>query len=179
MSRGKVLLIDGDLRKPSVHRAFHKPGEPGLSNYLSGNAQVSEIVYPTESDNLFFIPAGTVPPNPTEFMGSRAFTELLAELQGEFQHLIIDTPPIIGFADARALSSLMDAVLVVIKHHSTTRAAGQLTRQLLLQSHSASIGVVLNMVESRKMGYNGYYKYYDYYNSYYQLYHNNGREDHK
>ncbi len=179
MSRGKVLLIDGDLRKPSVHRAFHKPGEPGLSNYLSGNAQVSEIVYPTESDNLFFIPAGTVPPNPTELTGSRAFTELLAELQGEFQHLIIDTPPIIGFADARALSSLMDAVLVVIRHHSTTRAAGQLTRQLLLQSHSASIGVVLNMVESRKMGYNGYYKYYDYYNSYYQLYHNNGREDHK
>jgi Mrp family chromosome partitioning ATPase len=101
---------------------------------------------------------------------SKAFEDLVLHLRGEFQHLIIDTPPIIGFADGRALSTLADGVLLVFKHHTTSREAGRLAMQLLQQVNARILGGVLNMSRKDRLGYGGYYGYYKYYDQYYKRY---------
>jgi succinoglycan biosynthesis transport protein ExoP len=84
--------------------------------------------------------------------------------------LVLDTPPIIGFADGRAISTLVDGVLLVFRHHSTSREAGRLAMQLLIQVNAQIIGGILNMTESDKLGYGAYYGYYKHYSKYYNKY---------
>jgi capsular exopolysaccharide synthesis family protein len=169
-SNKRVVIIDADMRKPRIHTIFGQPGQPGLSNLLSGGISLAEILYPTQIPNLFFIPAGTIPPNPVQLVTSEAFTELLQELEKDFKHVIIDTPPLIGFAEARAISSLAEGVLLVVKHHATSRGAVRLAVQLLGQVSAPLLGAVLNMVQSDKLGYGGYYGYYKHYSHYYKQY---------
>jgi capsular exopolysaccharide synthesis family protein len=170
----KVVLIDGDLRKPSIHQIFQQPGQPGLSNFLTGSASLSEVLRPTLVPELFFIPAGAIPPNPVQLVTSEAFKELLESLEQDFHHVIVDTPPLIGFTDARAISSLAEGVLLVGKHLSTSRAAMRLAVQLLAQVRAPILGAVMNMARRDKIGYGGYYGYYKYYSHYYKNY-----SDHK
>lgn len=164
----KVVLVDADLRKPQMHNIFQQPSQPGLSNFLSGNAGAEEILRPTEVPDLYFIPSGAIPPSPAELLTSKAFEELLLDLRREFQHVIIDTPPIIEFADGLALSGLVDGVLLVLKHNATRRDAGRLAKQLLDQVNARVIGTVMNMATANRLGYGGYYGYYKYYSKYYK-----------
>ena len=97
----KCLIMDCDLRKPSLHKVYSLPLQPGLTNYLTGNADLESIIRPTDVPNLFFIPAGPTPPSPHELLNSTAFQSLLDRLRQDFQHIIIDSPPVIGFADGR------------------------------------------------------------------------------
>jgi len=170
-SNGKrVVIVDGDMRKPVIHTIFDQPGQPGLANFLSGGASLAEILKPTQIPDLFFIPAGPVPPNPVQLVTSEAFTELLKELKRDFNYVIVDTPPLIGFTEARAISSLADGVLLVVKHHETSRGAVRLAVQLLAQVRAPISGAVLNMVQSDRLGYGGYYGYYKHYRHYYKQY---------
>lgn len=166
----KVLLMDIDLRKPTLSRSFQVPHQPGLSNFLSGGAPLAEIIHETQIPNLFLMPAGTIPPNPIPLLASQNFADLLKDLSREFQNIIIDTPPVVGFADARMISPLVDGTLVVFKHHTTSREAGKLAVQLLTKANARILGGVLNMVQRGKMGYGGYYGYYRYYSRYYKSY---------
>lgn len=166
----RVLLIDADLRRPHIHQMFEAPLEPGLSNYLTGTAEAIEVVKETPVQNLYIIPAGPKPPHPIQLLSSLAFRSLVEELQQEFSHIVIDTPPIIGFADARVIARMVDGVLLVIKHHQTSRDAGKLAIQLLNQAYGNILGVVLNMAQSDKMGYGGYYGYFKDYHKYYDRY---------
>lgn len=166
----KVVLMDIDLRKPSLSRSFQLPPQPGLSNFLSGGASLAEIVRPTGIPNLSLIPAGSIPPNPIPLLASQNFADLLEELGRDFQHIIIDTPPLVGFADARMISPLVDGILVVFKHHTTSRESGRLAIQLLTKANARILGGVLNMVRHGKLGYGGYYGYYRYYSRYYKSY---------
>lgn len=168
MQGRSVAIIDMDLRKPSLHVAFEKSVQPGLSNYLTGNASKEEIIESTEIPNLTIIPAGTVPPNPTDLLVSRTLKDFVEELRGRFQHLIIDTPPLLGFADARLISPLADGVMLIIKHHSTPRETGRLARHLLMQMNTRVIGAVLNQVSIDRPGYGSYY--YRYYTKEYHQY---------
>jgi len=168
----KTILIDADLRKPTIHKILDHSGQPGLSNFLTGGASLDEILCPTHIPDLFFIPAGAIPPNPVQLVTSEAFKNFLEQLGEDYQHIVVDTPPLIGFTDARAISSLAEGVLLVVKHHATSREAMRLSVQLLAQVHVPILGAVLNMVEKDKMGYGGYYGYYKYYNSYYKQYNN-------
>lgn len=170
MNNRQVVLIDADLRKPMLHSILQQNIQPGLSNFLTGNATAADIVRPTFIPNLFFIPAGTIPPNPMQLLSSQTFIDLLKDLRQDFQHLLLDTPPIIGFADGRAISTLVDGVLLVFRHHSTSREAGRLAMQLLMQVNAQIIGGILNMAESDKLGYGGYYGYYKHYSKYYNKY---------
>jgi polysaccharide biosynthesis transport protein len=167
----KCLIMDCDLRKPSLHRTYSVTLQPGLTNYLTGNARLEEIIRPTGVPNLYFVPAGPTPPNPNELFNSMAFKNLLNHLRQEFQHIIIDSPPIIGFADGRSIAANIDGVLFIVKHHSTTREAGRLAVQLLSQSHCRILGGILTMARKDRLGYGGYHKYYQYYNKYYNRYH--------
>jgi succinoglycan biosynthesis transport protein ExoP len=166
----KVLLLDADLRKPNVHTLFQQDQSPGLSNFLTGSASREEIIRESFIPNLYLIPAGDAPPNPVALLTSLDFEEFLRDLQEDFQHIIIDSPPIIGFTDGRIISTMADGTLLVIKHHITTREAGRLAVQLLSQVNCKILGGVLNMAHKNRLGYYGYGEFYKYYSKMYKQY---------
>jgi capsular exopolysaccharide synthesis family protein len=139
-----------------------------LTNYLTGNATLEEVLRPTAIPNLTFMSAGPTPPNPGNLLNSDAFKELLQQLRQKFNHIIIDTPPVLGFADARFVSTLVDGVLLVVKCQFTHKSAGRLAHQLLNQA--PMLGAVLNSVGVHGQTYGGYYYYYNH-DKYYSKYH--------
>jgi capsular exopolysaccharide synthesis family protein len=163
-----VVVIDCDLRKPRIHHIFKLPSEPGLTNFLTGSATLEEIFCPTDIPNLTVICSGSKPPNPAALLNSEVFKDLLLQLRQKFHHIIIDTPPVLGFADARFISALVDGVVLVTKFNVTQKSAGRLAHQLL--SQAPVLGVVLNKVDSYGLGYGSYYYYYQYkyYSKYYE-----------
>ena len=162
-----VVLIDCDMRKPRVHQIFQHDLQPGLTNYLTGNATLEEVLRLTSVPNLTIMSAGTHPPNPVNLLNSEVFKDLLTQLRKQFQHIIIDTPPILAFTDARIISALVDGVLLVTRHHSTLKNAGRQAQHLLSQINAPIMGAVLNGINTSE-GYGGYY-YYNYksYSKYY------------
>ena len=172
----KCLVIDCDLRKPRLHKVFKAPNRCGLTNYLTGGATLEEVIKLTEVPNLYCLPAGPTPPNPNDLISSTAFTKMLGILRQDFQHIVIDSPPVIGFADARTLSVLSDGVVIVFKHHSTTREAARLAVQMLAQNNSQILGGILTMVEKDRLGYGAYHGYYKYYDKYYKSYNDSTEE---
>jgi len=169
MHGSKTVLIDADLRKPSVHKVLQMPSAPGLSGYLSKNASFSEILHPSVVPNLTIIPSGMVPPNPTELLASDMLQDLISNLLKEFQYIIFDTPPVVEFADSRVLSSFTEGALLVMRQNYTTREAGLLAKHLLFQVNAKIIGAVLNMATTNRLGY-GYYGYYSYNKRYLSYY---------
>jgi polysaccharide biosynthesis transport protein len=172
----KCLIMDCDLRKPSLHKNYSLPLQPGLTNYLTGNATLEEIIRPSAIPNLYFVPAGPTPPNPNELFNSAAFKNLVNHLRQKFDHILIDSPPIIGFADGRSIAANADGVLVIVKHHFTTRESGRLAVQLLSQTNCRILGGILTMARKDRLGYGGYYGYYQYYHKYYKGYHGHGED---
>lgn len=163
-----TLIIDADLRKPKVHSIFRDNLEPGLSNYLSGQVALGDIIKASSVPNLFYITAGTIPPKPVELLLSENFVELINSLREDFQHLVIDTPPVLAFADARAISSHVDGVILVVKHNYSHCQSTRLTVKLLEQVNARIFGAVLNMAVSERVGYGPYAKYYANYANYYK-----------
>jgi succinoglycan biosynthesis transport protein ExoP len=161
LNQRHVVLIDGDLRNPKIHKTFQLELQPGLSDYLTGSATLEEVIYTSTIPNLSVIPAGTQPPNPGNLFNSATFKNLLTMLRQQFPHIIIDMPPVLGFADARFVSPLVDGVLLVAKYRFTHKIAGRLARQLL--SQAPVLGVVLNSVHASGQTYYDFYKYYSKY----------------
>jgi capsular exopolysaccharide synthesis family protein len=157
----KCLLMDCDLRKPRLHEVYNVTNERGLTNYLNGSATPEEIIAPTLVPNLYIIPAGPVtPPNPNDLFASETFKKLMNLLRQQFNHIVLDSPPVIGFADARSLAFHADGTVLAIKHHSTTREAGRFAVKLLSQNGFQVLGGILTMARKERMGYGGYYLYY-------------------
>ncbi|KEA64212.1 Capsular polysaccharide synthesis enzyme CpsD, exopolysaccharide synthesis [Marinobacterium lacunae] len=163
----KVLLIDADMRRPTVAKNFEFPvGTPGLANLVAGTAKLEDCIKSVEGD-VDIISAGTVPPNPLELLSSQRFAKALQVLESRYDRIIIDSPPTQAVSDALVLSTHANALIYVIKSESTAiplakRGVGQ-----LLQNNAPVTGVVLNQVDvkkAKKYGYNygGYYDYYGY-----------------
>ncbi|MBV1790204.1 polysaccharide biosynthesis tyrosine autokinase [Marinobacterium sp. D7] len=163
----KVLLIDADMRRPTVAKNFEFPvGTPGLANLVAGTAKLEECIKSVEG-NLDIISAGTVPPNPLELLSSQRFAKALQVLESRYDRIIIDSPPTQAVSDALVLSTYANALIYVIKSESTAiplakRGVGQ-----LLQNNAPVTGVVLNQVDIKKAkkygySYGGYYDYYGY-----------------
>lgn len=155
----KVLLIDCDLRRPSCHEVFGYRKEPGLTNYLVGSGEYDDIVRPTEVPNLFVIPSGPVPPNPIELLGSPRMRELIEMNRDLFEYLVIDSPPVLGLADAVVLATLSDGLVLVVRAGLTPRDIAQRAKRHLRDVNARIIGAVLNDVDVR----GGDYAYYSYY----------------
>lgn len=164
-----TVIIDCDLRKPRVSKIFDLEAQPGLTNYLTGNAKRDEILRSTPIANLTVIPAGPQSPTPSNLLNSEIFKDLLVQLREKYSHIVIDTPPILGFSDARIVSVLVDGVLLVTRFNSTHKTAARLAMQLLGQINAPLMGGVLNDVETSGMKY-GAYHYYNYkvYSKYYE-----------
>ncbi len=163
-SNKRTLILDADLRKPRVHTVFNANRFPGAIDYLFEQAQLDEIIRPTELENLSYITAGTIPPNPSEMLGSEQMKMFFAEIKKKFDVILIDSAPIIAVTDSEILSTMVDATLLVVSAEVTELDLMEKSVELIKQSSSSFIGTVLNNF-AYKSGYGSYYKYYYYYSS--------------
>jgi polysaccharide biosynthesis transport protein len=159
---GKVVLLDCDMRNPRVHRIMGVENTAGMSTYLSGNSDLSTLIQQTDIPNLFIVSAGRIPPNPAELLGSSRMKQGIALLDEYFEHIVIDSPPVLSVTDARILGSMVDGVVLVIKGGETPKEAVQRTKRLLQEVHAHVIGTLLNNVDVRSADYYYYSKYYYY-----------------
>jgi polysaccharide biosynthesis transport protein len=156
----RVLLIDADLRRPSIHKTLGIGPGYGLSNVLTGSAQLEQtIIHSTILPNLFLLPAGTPPPNPAELLASSNMREVLAQLREQYDHIVIDTPPTLSVTDAVILSANADRVILVIRSGQTTKQALRRSRDLLTQVNAKLSGVLMNAVDFSSPDYSYYYEY--------------------
>ncbi len=159
----QVIVIDSDMRKPRVHKVFSQENGVGLSNFLSGNAPLESVIKKSEVPNLCYIPSGPIPPNPSELIGSKLFKSMMESLGERFDHIILDSPPVLGFADTLILSTSMDGVILVALGGKTPRETLQRAKEALLQVNAKILGVVINRVDIQRSDYGGYYYRYHYY----------------
>jgi exopolysaccharide transport family protein len=174
----RVLLIDADLRRPSIHKTLGMGPRPGLSNVLTGNLELQDVVSETSIwPNLFVLPAGTPPPNPAELLASAAMKSVLSTLQESYDHIVIDTPPTLSVTDAVVVSALAEAVVLVVRSGQTTKQALRRSRELLSAVNARISGVLLNAADLRSPDYHYYYEYQGKYaQGYYQ---DEGSEEHQ
>ncbi len=154
----RVLLVNADMRRPVLHEIFQVPKEPGLSDYLVGAER--QVRYRTHVDGLEVIPCGVVPPHPTELVGSSEMDRLLRESADEFDHVIVEAPPILGLADSLVLCSRVDGVVLMVASGVTSKDAVRDAVKRLRTVHAPLLGTVLNMVDTRSHEYGYYNRYY-------------------
>jgi len=155
-----TLLVDADLRRPIVHRAFNLVQEPGLTDVLVGRAQLREAIRPNVVPKLDVLPAGALPPNPSELLGSEAMRRLLDQLRTQYETVIFDSPPALAVTDASVLGASVDAVILVLRAGETEEVAAQRAAEQLRRVQARIAGIVLNGVEKDRD------RYYNYYSSY-------------
>lgn len=152
----KVILIDCDLRKPSIHKKFKLSNTLGLSDVIVEKESVTNVGY-KYNKNLTVLTSGKIPPNPAEMLGSKAMTALLDALKKVFDYVIIDTPPIQAVTDAQILSTKADGTILVVRAEKTKKDSVHNSVSLLKKVNANIIGTVLNGLE---MNNNNYYYYY-------------------
>ena len=155
----RVLLIDADLRNPSLHTLFDCVAKPGLSNYLAGHARVDEVIGRTENPHLSFIHSGPPPPNPTDLLGGGRLPQLLADAERDFDMVIVDGPPVMGLGDATLLASATTGVLMVIEAGRTHVRLVNAALERLRLGRAHIIGAVLTKFNPRRSGYGQSYGY--------------------
>jgi capsular exopolysaccharide synthesis family protein len=162
----RVVLVDADMRRPRVHKIFYPLANAegrGLSSFLAGGSG-HELIRRNGESNLRFIPAGPVPPNPVELLASSRFSGLVKELEKRYDRVIIDSPPMQGFADTLVVSRNVGGVVIVSSVGETTREALRHFKKNILNVNSTILGCIINKVDlKRRHGYNSYYNY-GYYN---------------
>jgi tyrosine-protein kinase Etk/Wzc len=158
-----VVLVDCDLRRPRVHEVFEAEREPGLTQWMLGYCSAEEALRSTRVERLSVLPAGTLPPNPSELLGSGQMLEVLRELQARFDLVILDTPPVLLAPDASVLAAGADGVLLVARAGVTDRNAARDAAQQLAKVGAPVMGGVLNDPEGKtRHGYQAYYSYHRY-----------------
>jgi len=155
----KVLLIDADLRHPSLHSIFSVANRSGLSNLLANQCTYGEIVHQTTIDNLYLVTAGPVPPNPTELLSSDKLKEIIAFWREEYDVVLIDTSPVMAVADGLIVSSVSDGVILVVQAGKVKREFIMKTKEKLELAKANILGVVLNNKKYSKSEANQYYYY--------------------
>jgi len=158
-----VLVLDADFRRPMQHTIFKTAKEPGLSNVLAGVAALDRAIRPDSLAGLDILTCGRDIPNPSEMLNSKAFAELLEELSGKYDRILIDSPPVMPVTDACILGAICDVTLLVLRAEKSTRKTAQHACDSLSGIGAQILGAVVNDV-SRKKGWYGYYHYgYQYY----------------
>jgi tyrosine-protein kinase Etk/Wzc len=155
----QVALLDCDLRRPRLHEVFGVSREPGLTQIILGYSDNGEAVLPTPVEKLFLVTSGTLPPNPSELLGSERMREVLEELRARFDMVILDTPPVLVAPDASVLAASADGVLMVVRAGVTERGAAHEAAQQLRTVGGNLVGTVLNDPDAKLPGYGGYGKY--------------------
>ncbi len=148
-----VLLVDADLRKPTVHYTFRTQNTVGLSNYLIGDKQLEEITNETHIDNLDTVSCGPIPPNPSELLGSKAMKQLLKDCRPKYDMVIFDTPPVLAVTDAQIISNICDGALLVVRNKQAEIDQVKRAKEMLEQSNGRILGTLLNDVDRKNQNY--------------------------
>lgn len=160
----QVIIIDADMRKPRIHNILGKENGVGLSSFLSGNADLESTIQKSRVPNLYYVPSGPIPPNPSELLGSVLFKKMIESLGSRFSYMIIDSPPLLAFSDSVIISTNVDGVIMVVIGGKTPRETLKRSKEVLLQVDAKILGVVINRVKMGGSGYGSYYhRYYTYY----------------
>jgi polysaccharide biosynthesis transport protein len=158
-----VLVVDCDLRKPRMQEVFHVSNRVGLVNQLTGTADPESVILPTEVPNLWVVPSGPTPPNPSELLASTRMREWLRAMRERFDYVIIDTPPALAVTDATLVGVLVDGVVLTLRSHTVTREEGRHVRDRLRQADIKILGAVLNRYRALQAGVAKGYHYYEAY----------------
>ncbi|MEM4997268.1 CpsD/CapB family tyrosine-protein kinase [Priestia sp. SB1] len=140
----RVLLIDADLRKPTVHYTFNTENHVGLSNVLSRQATLQKAVKASSQENLWILTSGPIPPNPSELLGSKSMNALLDEVKNKYDFVLLDSPPVLAVTDAQVLGNLTDGVVLVISSGNTKIDSARKAKELLENAKAKILGVVNN-----------------------------------
>lgn len=158
-NNSKVLLIEGDLRKPVQHKIFGLKNDVGISTLIGGIHSFREVVHTNVIDNLDIVTCGPIPPNPSELLGSDNMKKLLEQLSSRYDYIIIDTPPINIVTDALTLLDTIAGILLIAKHaQSTYEALGEAINSIKM-ADGALLGVVVNNISVAGGKYGGKYSY--------------------
>ncbi|MEI8293926.1 MAG: polysaccharide biosynthesis tyrosine autokinase [bacterium] len=160
-----TLLVDADLRRPSQHRIFGVDNTRGLSDYLTKNIQLEDVVRATKLDNLYFMPSGLLPRDAVGILNSQRMLDMIQDAKSRFDIVFFDSPPILGVSDASVLSSEVDLTIIVVQHRKFPKSMLQRVKMAINNVGGKTLGVVLNNVDVR------HDRYYEYYTSYYNYYH--------
>lgn len=159
-----TLMIDADLRRPRLHTFFDINNTVGLTNYLTTDLVLEDVILQTPVDNLFFMPSGILPADAAGILNSRRMSELVQDVKQRFDLVLIDSPPILGVSDASVLSSEVDLTMIVVQHRKLPRNMLMRVKQAVENVGGTVLGVVLNNVDVRSDS------QYQYYTSYYTYY---------
>jgi capsular exopolysaccharide synthesis family protein len=152
-----VLLVDADLRKPTVHYTFNLTNTTGLTSVLTNQLPLSEAVKLTDVANLLVLPSGPIPPNPSELLGSRAMKAFLENAQRDYDFILFDTPPVLAVTDAQILANQCDGTILVVSSEKTETEQALKSKELLTSAQAKLMGVVLN---NKKVDTSAQYYYY-------------------
>ncbi|WP_230292258.1 polysaccharide biosynthesis tyrosine autokinase [Croceicoccus sp. Ery5] len=160
----RTVLVDADMRRPSVHHNFHIDNKSGFSTLLTSPALVPEALKTTDVDNLSVIPSGPIPPSPPRLLSGETLDRVFSQLRDRFDIIIIDAPPVLGLADAPQLASAAGGVLYVVEAHSGSQGQAKASIRRLLSAGTNILGVVLTKYDFTSGGYSsyGYHEYYSY-----------------
>ena len=153
----KVLLIDADLRKPTVHYTFRLDNLRGLSNILVNEATIEDTAYSTGIGNLDVISSGPIPPNPSELLGSKRMEGLIREASNSYDLIIFDTPPVLAVTDAQILGNVVDGTILVVRSGQTEYELAIKAKEALEPAKAKLLGTVLN--DREKTSTTNYYYY--------------------
>lgn len=154
----QVLLVDADLRRPTVHQTFRVPNQRGLSSWLSGQLEdINDAIHPA-LEHLFVMPSGPKPPNPAELLASDKMTEFLTVATRKLDLVIVDAPPVLPVTDARILAGQVDGTMLVVRQNGVEKVGAHQAVEALRKAQTQLLGAVLNDVDSKTHGYGyGYY----------------------
>ena len=146
----KVLLVDADMRKPTVHYTFRIDNRRGLSSVLVGEYELNEAAIKSDVPNLDILPSGPIPPNPSELLGSNKMRRLIDAAKDQYDLVIFDTPPVLAVTDAQLLANFVDGSLLVIRSKKTDQESAIKAKELLEPAKAKLLGAVLNDVQTSK-----------------------------
>ena len=161
LTGSRVVLVEADLRKPRVCDYLGLDSGAGLTNVLAGQHALEDVLVPWKRKTLTVLPAGPVPPNPSELLGSQHMTTLLQALAADFDHVVIDTPPLLPVTDAAVLATIADGAVLIVRHGRSSRDDLELATQALAAVNARLLGTVLNFIPVRRGGYGYGYGYTD------------------
>jgi capsular exopolysaccharide synthesis family protein len=156
----RVCIVDGDLRRPRLHRIFDRAGDAGLTSALVGEATLDEVAKPTHVPNLWSVPSGPLPPNPADLLQSDRFRRFMQDLSDRFDRVVIDSPPLVAVTDSAIISTLVDGTVFVVRAFQTGRHVSAQGLRVLRDVEAVIVGAVLNAVNLRRHEYNYYHYYY-------------------
>lgn len=154
-----VLLLEADLRRPTLGEYFGIESSVGLTNILVGQVDSDDVIQPWGTGGLHVLPSGTIPPNPSELLGSERMHSLMASLRTRFDVIVIDTPPLLPVTDAAIMATQADGVVLVARYGTTRRDDVAAAVEMLRAVEASFVGTVLNMIPAKASGGDGYHSY--------------------